>query len=170
MMTTPIVLLPAVEEECYWAVKGTAADTEAGLKTDVDTDDAHQMLPVALDNQQSTAEMKMSVAVKKTDYDTEEAEQKSDTEETEWKTDTEEAEQKTDAEEAEQKSDAEEAEQKTDAEEAGQKNDDNHAAVGGTLMKLHQTTMEAKMKPTHLWGPDSMEQILLPLLDKTVPD
>lgn len=134
MMTTPIVLLPAVEEECYWAVKGTAADTEAGLKTDVDTDDAHQMLPVALDNQQSTAEMKMSV------------------------------------EEAEQKSDAEEAEQKTDAEEAGQKNDDNHAAVGGTLMKLHQTTMEAKMKPTHLWGPDSMEQILLPLLDKTVPD
>jgi len=161
MMTMPIVLLPADEEECYWAVKGTAADTEAGLKTDVDTDDAHQTLPVALDNQQSTAEMKMSVEVKKTDYDTEEAEQKSDTEETEWKTDTEEAEWKTDA---------EEAEQKTDAEEAGQKNDDNHAAVGGTLMKLHQTTMEAKMKPTHLWGPDSMEQILLPLLDKTVPD
>jgi hypothetical protein len=27
MMTMPIVLLQAVEEECYWAVKGTAADT-----------------------------------------------------------------------------------------------------------------------------------------------
>jgi len=139
---TPIVLLPAVEEECYWAVKGTAADTEVGLKTDVDTDDAHQTLPVALDNQQSTAEMKMSVEVKKTDYYTEEAEQKSDTEE---------------------------AERDTDAEEAGQKNDDNHAAVRGTLMMLHQTTMEVKIKPMYLWGPDSMEQILLPLLDKIVP-
>ena len=83
MMTMPIVLLPADEEECYWAVKGTAADTDARLKTDVDTDDAHQMLPVALDNQHSAAEMKMSVAVKKTDYDTEEVEQKSDTAEAE---------------------------------------------------------------------------------------
>jgi hypothetical protein len=143
MMTMPIVLLPADEEECYWAVKGTAADTDAGLKTDVDTDDAHQTLPVALDNQQSTAEMKMSV---------------------------EKAEQKSDAEEAEQKYNTEEAERKTDAEEAGQKNDDNHAAVRGTLMTLHHTTMEAKMKPTHLWGPVSMEQILLPLLDKIVLD
>ncbi len=119
------------------------------------------MLPVALDNQHSAAEMKMSVAVKKTDHDTEEVEQKSDTEEAERKTDTEEVEWKTDA---------EEAEQKTDAEEAGQKNDDNHAAVGGTLMTLHQTTMEVKMKPMHLWVPDSMEQILLALLNKIVPD
>jgi hypothetical protein len=150
-MTRTIVLLPAVEEECFWAAKATAADTEAGLKTDVYTDDTHQTLPVALDNQQSSAEMKMSVAVKKTDYDTEEVEQKSDTEEAEQKTDT-------------------EAEGKTDAEEAGQKTADNHTAVGGTLMMLHQTTMEAKMKPMHLWGPDSMEQILLPLLDKIVPE
>jgi hypothetical protein len=141
MMKMSTLLLPAVEEECYWVVKGTAADTEVGLKTDVDTDDAPQTLPLALDNQQSTAEMKMIVAVKMTNDETEESGLKTDTEE---------------------------VGQKTDAEEAWQKTDDNHAAVRGTLMMLHQTTMEAKMKPMHLRGPDSMEQIPLPLLDKIV--
>jgi len=33
MMKMSTLLLPAVEEECYWVVKGTAADTEVGLKT-----------------------------------------------------------------------------------------------------------------------------------------